>query len=67
MKISPKVSRYFFYGLVVAGALFLCGALTVNSMTSVGDQLGINPMWLGGLCCIIPFALAGIALANESR
>jgi len=67
MKFSPKVGRYFFYGLLVAGALALCGALTLNSFSAVGDALGMNPMWLGGLCCVIPFVLAGIALANESQ
>jgi hypothetical protein len=66
MKLSPKVSRYFFYGLVVAGALFLCTTLTLNSFTNVGERFGINPMWLGGLCCVVPFVLGGLALANES-
>ena len=67
MKLSPKVTRMFFYGVVAAAALFLCYSLTINSFTSVGNRLGVNPMWLGGLCCVIPFVLGGIALANESR
>jgi hypothetical protein len=66
MKLSPRIGRVFFYGLVAAGALFLCTTLTLNSFTSVGERVGINPMWLGGLCCVVPFALAGLALANES-
>lgn len=67
MKLSPKVTRYFFYGLVAAGLLFLCTTLTLNTFTAAGDAVGINPVWLGALCCIVPFVLAGIALANESQ
>lgn len=66
-KISPKVMRYFFYGAVAAGALFLCVTLTLNTFTAAGDAVGMNPVWLAGLCCIVPFVLAGVALANESQ
>lgn len=66
MKLSPKVTRFFFYGLVAAGALFLCTTFTLRSFTSVGERTGIDPIWLAGLCCVIPFVLAGIALRNES-
>ena len=67
MKLSPKVTRIFFYGVLAAGALFLCTTVTLNSFTNVGERLGMNPMWLGGLCCVVPFVLGGIALANESK
>ena len=67
MKLSPRVTRMFFYGALAAAALFLCYTLTINSFSAVGEAIGINPMWLGGVCCVIPFVLAGIVLANESR
>lgn len=66
MKIAPKVSRFFFYGLIAAGVLFLCATLTLRTFTSAGEIIGLNSMWLAGLCCVIPFVLAGIALSNES-
>lgn len=67
MPISPKVTRFFFYGLLIAGGLFLCSVLTLRSFDAAGDAVGLNPVWLAGLCCIVPFVLAGLALANESR
>lgn len=67
MKLSPKVTRFFFYGVIAAAALFLCFTVTMNSFSAAGERLGMNPMWLGGLCCVIPFVLGGIALANESQ
>lgn len=67
MKLSPRVTRFFFYGLVGAGALFLCTTVTLNTFTNLGERAGINPLWLGGLCCVVPFVLAGVALANESQ
>jgi hypothetical protein len=67
MTVSPKVFRYFFYGLMAAGGLSLCGLLALNSFESAADRTGLNSLWLVGLCCVIPFVLAGIALANESR
>lgn len=67
MRMTPKVSRFFFYGLVAAGVLFLCATITLRTFSGASEAIGINPMWLSGLCCIIPFVLGGIALANESK
>ncbi|MEO0562936.1 MAG: hypothetical protein AAF125_12570 [Chloroflexota bacterium] len=67
MKLSPKVLRYFFYGLVVMGAGMLCMLFTVNTYSAASTRLWFNPLWLVAGCCVVPFVLAGIALANESR
>ena len=67
MRVSPKVTRRFVYGLLIAGILFLIYSLSANTVTALDNALPFNPIWLGGLCCVIPLVLAGLALRNESQ
>ncbi len=65
--LGPKVTRYLFYAVLVAGGVFLCATLALSTFTSTSQATGLNTPWLLGLCCIVPIGLAGWALANESR
>ncbi|MEM6281245.1 MAG: hypothetical protein AAF787_03550 [Chloroflexota bacterium] len=66
MKISSRVIRVFFYGLVVAGVLYILFTLAARSFDAAANVTGLGAGWLAGLCCLAPFVLAGIALARES-